>query len=60
MAADAPDVTAETNFDALARRLTLRAGTLAVAWATSRRLAARRDDTRWRNAGLLWPLFAKG
>lgn len=53
-------MTAETNFDALARRLTLRAGTLAVAWATSRRLAARRDDARWRNAGLLWPLFAKG
>ncbi|MGF7154435.1 hypothetical protein [Novosphingobium gossypii] len=53
-------MTAETNFDAVARRLSTQAGALAVAWATSRRLAARRDGARWRNAGLLWPLFAKG
>ncbi len=51
---------AETDFDALARRLTASAATLAVAWASSRRLAARQDDARWRKASLVWPLFAKG
>ncbi|WP_170065901.1 hypothetical protein [Novosphingobium guangzhouense] len=51
---------AETDFDALVGRLATRAATLATAWAASRRRAARQDDRRWRHAGLIWPLFAKG
>ncbi len=53
-------IEAETDFDALARRLASKAGTLAVAWATRHRLDARNDESRWRHAALVWPLFAKG
>lgn len=53
-------IEAETDFDALARRLAAKAGTLAAAWAARRRLDANNDESRWRHAGLVWPLFAKG
>jgi len=53
-------IEAEADFDALARRLASKAAALAAARATSRRLAARNADSRWRHAGLVWPLFAKG
>lgn len=53
-------MTVETDFDALTRRLTASAAALAVAWAAGRRVAARDEDARWRRAGLVWPLFAKG
>lgn len=66
MAADAPDVSgmiaanARNAFDALAARLMARAAVLARASAETRLLARRHDETRWRRARLLWPLFTKG
>ncbi|KPH57579.1 hypothetical protein ACLIMP_02235 [Novosphingobium aerophilum] len=45
---------------ALFRRLASRAEALAAAHAEARRMAARGDETRWRRADLVWPLFAKG
>jgi hypothetical protein len=51
---------ADTAFDDLARRLAARAAALAAAHAQARHLAARRDESRWRRADLVWPLFAKG
>jgi hypothetical protein len=53
-------IRAEIAFGAIAARLAERAGKLAIASATSRVLAARKDESRWRRAGLVWPLFAKG
>ena len=47
------------SFDALARRLTAKAASLAQARAT-RSALARGDPARWRRPGLLWPLFMKG
>ena len=51
-------------FDALARRLTARAAAIAMALtaasAETQALAARGDESRWRRADLVWPLFAKG
>ena len=41
---------------ALAPRLIARAAALAAARVRYRR----QHETRWRRAGLLWPLFAKG
>ncbi|WP_156370160.1 hypothetical protein [Novosphingobium sp. Leaf2] len=55
-----PVLTARADYAGLAARLATRAATLAVAHATVRLLAARGDDRRWRRAGLVWPLFAKG
>lgn len=52
-------IAALTAFDALAARLAARAGKLAAAHAASRLLAARRDESRWRRASLVWPLFGK-
>jgi hypothetical protein len=43
----------------LAARLAERAQLLAEAHAENRRLARRGDGSRWRRAGLLWPLFTK-
>ena len=40
-------------------RLTARAGRLAEARALARTLEPRDPSQRWRQAGLLWPLFAK-
>lgn len=51
---------AEAAFDDLARRLAARAAALAAAHAQAHHLAARRDESRWRRADLVWPLFAKG
>lgn len=48
---------AGNGFEALAARLTARAAALAEARARSRALEARADESRWRRAGLLWPLF---
>lgn len=53
-------IKAEAAFDDLATRLAARASTLAIAHATARLLATRGDASRWRRAGLVWPLFAKG
>jgi hypothetical protein len=53
-------ISAEIPFEGLARRLAARAGRLAAAHAAARLLAARNDESRWRRAGLVWPLFAKG
>lgn len=50
----------ETNFDGLAAHLAERARVLAAAHLRSRAMAARADERRWRRAGLLWPLFARG
>lgn len=50
-------ITAATGFAALAMRLTAKAAALATARAAARRTA---QDSRWRRAGLVWPLFAKG
>jgi hypothetical protein len=44
---------------AFAARLAARAARLAKARAQSELLARRHDASRWRRAGLLWPLFAK-
>jgi hypothetical protein len=52
-------ISAGIAFDALAARLTARASRLAVARATTRLLAARQDESRWRRAALVWPLFGK-
>ncbi|WP_395329955.1 hypothetical protein WBP06_16600 [Novosphingobium sp. BL-8H] len=51
---------ADKAFDALARRLATRAAALATAYAETQALIARADESRWRRAGLVWPLFAKG
>lgn len=51
-------IAAATDFAALAARLAFRAGALADARLRARGLAG--DESRWRRAGLLWPLFAKG
>lgn len=48
------------SLDALASRLTAAASSLGKAHARSRRLARRDDETRWRRADLVWPLFPKG
>jgi len=53
-------IEAHAPFAALAARLAARAGTLAAAHRAARLLAARGDERRWRRAGLVWPLFAKG
>jgi hypothetical protein len=53
-------MSARVLFDDFARRLVSRAETLAAARAETRRLAARGDESRWRRADLVWPLFAKG
>lgn len=53
-------ISARAVFDDLARRLVVRAETLAAARAETRRLASRGDESRWRRADLVWPLFAKG
>lgn len=47
-------------FAALSKRLAERARLLAKARLATRRLAAARNETRWRRADLVWPLFAKG
>lgn len=47
-------------FDALVARLAARAAALARARAQSDQLARQRDPRRWRQSGLIWPLFAKG
>lgn len=44
---------------ALEARMIARARRIAEAAVASRRLALRGTGTRWRQAGLLWPLFAK-
>ena len=51
---------ARDAFDALAARLASRAAVLAQASAETTLLARRQDETRWRRARLLWPLFTKG
>lgn len=43
----------------LAQRLTDRARKLAEVHAENRLLARRAEPRRWRDARLLWPLFAK-
>ncbi|MCJ2189138.1 hypothetical protein [Novosphingobium beihaiensis] len=53
-------IEAETDFDSLATRLARRARALASAHIAARTLARRDDARRWRRAGLIWPLFAKG
>ncbi|MCT2399204.1 hypothetical protein [Novosphingobium mangrovi (ex Huang et al. 2023)] len=53
-------IEASADFGALAARLIQHARTLANAHLQTRALAARNDETRWRRAGLLWPLFTKG
>lgn len=49
----------ETPFEALVVQMEERARTLAEARARDMRLAPG-DPRRWRRAGLVWPLFAKG
>ena len=44
---------------ALAERLSAKARRLALAQAENRRLARAGDGRRWRDARLVWPLFAK-
>ena len=46
--------------DALTRLLVKRAAALAEARIEDLLLEQRDDPRRWRRAGLLWPLFAKG
>jgi len=46
-------------FERLAARLTAKARALAEARAEARALARRDNPARWRNARLVWPLFAK-
>lgn len=53
-------IRAQTAADGFAARLATRAGALAVARITARLLARHGDERRWRRAGLIWPLFAKG
>ena len=43
----------------LAKRLTAAAATAARSAAENRLRARRRDPLRWRDARLLWPLFAR-
>ncbi|TCM16961.1 hypothetical protein EDF56_10673 [Novosphingobium sp. PhB165] len=51
---------ADKAFDDLAQRLTARAAALAAAHAETQEFTAREDESRWRRADLVWPLFAKG
>lgn len=51
-------IAAGTDFAALAARLARRAAALADARLRTRSLGG--DESRWRRAGLLWPLFTKG
>lgn len=51
---------ADTALDRLTRSLTAKAALLATARIRSRLLARRNDDSRWRRANLVWPLFASG
>ncbi|MEJ2409981.1 MAG: hypothetical protein P8Y48_11745 [Novosphingobium sp.] len=53
-------IEAETDFGSLAARLVRRARALATAHIEARTLSGRDDPRRWRRAGLIWPLFAKG
>lgn len=46
--------------EALAARLEERAATLAAAVTEEAALARRQDQSRWRRADLVWPLFQKG
>lgn len=46
--------------DALVSRLTAAASRLGKTRARSRDLSRRSDETRWRRAELVWPLFPKG
>lgn len=46
--------------EAFATRLADRARQIAEAEVATTELARRRDPLRWRKAGLIWPLFAKG
>ena len=60
LAADANDmISAEPDpqLGALAERLTAKAKSLAEAAAVRMALARRGDPRRWRQAGLVWPLF---
>lgn len=54
------DADAERGFVALAQDLTRKAAALAEAEAARRVLEDRRDPRRWRDARLVWPLFAQG
>lgn len=47
-------------FETLAARLIANARSLGKARAAERRLNAVDPAARWRQAGLLWPLFTKG
>ncbi len=51
---------AAAGFDTLAQRLADRAEALATARAAERALAARGEESGWRRADLVWPLFTKG
>lgn len=51
---------AATDFEALARRLTVRAAAAATARVTGLRLVRQQDERHWRRANLLWPLFGRG
>lgn len=51
---------ATASFAALDRRLAERAEKIAAAHAEMRALTTRGDESRWRRADLVWPLFAKG
>jgi len=53
-------IEAEADVSALLSRLTAKARSLATAQMQARALAQRGDARRWRRAGLIWPLFAKG
>lgn len=56
MISAAPDPDAAT----LAARLEAKARVLGEARARQTALERRGDSRRWRQAGLLWPLFTKG
>lgn len=47
----------DPQLGALAERLTAKAKSLAEATAVRMALARRGDPRRWRQAGLIWPLF---
>jgi hypothetical protein len=53
-------ITASADLGPLMAALTARARQLAEARISDRRMAKRGDPGRWRDASLLWPLFAKG
>jgi hypothetical protein len=52
-------IRARTEARDLFARLAARAARLAEARAETALRSRRDDPTRWRRAGLLWPLFAK-